>query len=363
VGLCMKIAIIGAGLAGLACAQECEKQGIIPDVFERYDMVGWIWPSVNVQLEVFTNRFGKDIMHYLRSQYGLNFKPSGDLTNIILKSPNEEAIIEGRLGYLLYRGKHPMSLENELFRDLTTTPVHLNRPADYKELSRKYDYVVVADGKDIVAKELGVWEDCGRVYSYGGVAQGSFVPGTATVYFNTDYAGTGYARISSFDASKAMVALYVIGHNYNEFDLPRLFTKFLETEGLEHLEFFYKLVPPIFSTGRVSKFQVGNVLLAGRAAGLLERIMGEGSASSLISGVMAARAIIKGEDYDSHVLPLKEHLENISSFRTVIDKFTNQDFDRVVAFLGTPGIKQAIYNSGIDFVDIAGWVLRRLSKK
>lgn len=37
----MKIAIIGAGLGGLACALECERLGVIPDVFERDESVGW----------------------------------------------------------------------------------------------------------------------------------------------------------------------------------------------------------------------------------------------------------------------------------------------------------------------------------
>ncbi|HPA53825.1 MAG TPA: NAD(P)-binding protein, partial [Bacillota bacterium] len=39
----VKIAIIGAGIGGLACALECEKLGVIPDVYERDNSVGWIW--------------------------------------------------------------------------------------------------------------------------------------------------------------------------------------------------------------------------------------------------------------------------------------------------------------------------------
>ena len=359
----MKIAIIGASLSGLACALECEKQGIIPDIFERYDMIGWSWPSVSVLLEIFTNNFSKDILEYLQINYGIAFKPLGDLTNIIIKSSNEKAKIQGKLGYLLLRGKNPKSLENELFRSLQNTPIHFNRPVDYKELSQKYDYVVVADGKDVVGKDLGVWEDVGQIYVITGTALGSFVPGTSTIYFNAEYSGTGYARVTPFDATKALVGLYAIGPQYNELDLDRLFTKFIEMEGLTHFEMLFKTISPKFFVGRVNKFKVGNVLLTGRAAGLTERVMGEGAVSALISGVMAARAIIKGEDYDLHVMPLRDHIENISSFRNVVNKFTNQDFDRVVALLGTTGIKQAIYNSGINFVDIAGFVLKRFHIK
>lgn len=357
----MKIAIIGASMAGLACALECEKQGIIPDLFERYDMVGWAWPSANVLLEVFTNNFGKDIFEYLKKNYGLDLKPLGDLTNIILKSPNEKIKIQGKLGYVTLRGKNPNSLENQLLRSLQNTPIYFNRPADYKELSKKYDYVVVADGKDTVGKDLGVWEDLGYVNFMNAVLFGSFVPGTSTIYFNTDYSGTGYARITPIDSTKALVGLNVIGGQYSQFDLDRLFTKFIEMEGLTHMEMLFKIISPTFYVGRVSKFRVGNILLAGRAAGLTERLMGEGGVSALVSGAMAARAIIKGENFDSLMKPLKEHIENISSFRNILNRFTNQDFDRVVGLLGTPGIKQSIYKSGINFVDIAGIVLRKLS--
>ncbi|WP_003541793.1 NAD(P)/FAD-dependent oxidoreductase [Desulfotomaculum nigrificans] len=54
-------------------------------------------------------------------------------------------------------------------------------------------------------------------------------------------------------------------------------------------------------SGRVKKFKVGNVLLAGRAGGLTDRLMGSGSVEALISGIMAARSIINGENYNDLV--------------------------------------------------------------
>lgn len=361
----LKIAIIGANLAGLACALECEKKGIIPDIFERYDTLGWAWPSVSALLEIFTNHFGKDILEYFNANFGVTFKPLGNLTQVMLKSPNEKTIIKGNLGYLFLRGKSPNSLENEMFRSLMTTPVHFNRPANYAELSKKYDYVVIADGKDSVGKELGVWEDAGHVNIITAFVFGSFMPGSSTIYFNTEYCGTGYVRITPFDPTKAILGLYVIGEQYNEFDLDKLLMKFIEIEKLSNMEIIYKTISPKFFVGRVSKFQIDNILLTGRAAGLTERVMGEGGTSALISGFMAARAIIKGKDYDydAHIAPLKRHIENISSFRQVINKFANQDFDRLVSLIGAPGIKQVIYNSGIDFVDLAGFVLKNLCSK
>lgn len=49
----MKIAIIGAGPAGLACALECERLGVIPDLFDTEESVGWVWLYIRNGQKVF----------------------------------------------------------------------------------------------------------------------------------------------------------------------------------------------------------------------------------------------------------------------------------------------------------------------
>ena len=129
------------------------------------------------------------------------------------------------------------------------------------------------------------------------------------------------------------------------------------------MELVYRYIKPPYSTGRVSRFKVGNVLLVGRSAGLTERLLGVGAIEAIISGVLAARAMIKGEDYEALVKPIQDHVENISAFRNQIEKFSNEDFDKLISFLGTPGIKQLIYNTNINFTDMAGSILKELKHK
>ncbi|HUW63266.1 MAG TPA: FAD-dependent oxidoreductase [Spirochaetia bacterium] len=355
----MRIAIIGAGLGGLACALECERLGVIPDIFERDESVGWAWPCTMNWLNVLERQMG-DVREHLREVYNLDIKPLNKLTSMVLKSPNKEAKIQGTLGYILARGKHKDSIENQLHAALKRTPVHFNRFADYKELSKKYDYVVVATGKDTAAKELGVWEDFGLVHLRGGLAFGTFEPTSCTVYFNTEYAGRGYARLAPLSSTQAVVGLCGIG--CEEYEVDKLYADFIERENLAHLEFYYKFSLPIFSTGRASKFVIDNVLLVGRSAGLTERFLGTGAVGALVSGILAARAMIQDLDYEFLVRPLWKHVENISALRKPYEQLDNTGLDRLVSIIDTPGVKQSIYNTGINFVDMAGGLLRQLTR-
>lgn len=355
----MKVAIIGAGLCGLSCALEFERNGIIADVFERDHSLGWSFPTVGFWPEILLRDYG-DIIKYLRENFEISIKPLIKCKNIIMKSKNQKIEINGNLGYAVTRGKEPGSVEKQIGELLRVTPVKLNSPVDYKELSNKYDWVIVATGNDTVARELGLWEDKGLIRIIGAVAMGSFRPDSSTIYFNTEYAGTGYGRVAPYNSTQAIVDLYAIG--YGEFEIDRLFSKFLEYENLDHLEFLYRTIPRPFTTGKLTKYRAGNILLAGRAAGLTERLLGVGGPGAILSGIYAARAIIKGLDYEEHIKQIVTWTESISSFRDIVNKFDNNDFDKLLSAVGKPGVKQLVYNTHIDFIENLGKVLKTFVK-
>jgi len=356
----MRIAIIGAGPAGLACAIECERLGVTPDLFERDANVGWNWPSIVCWMNIFESRMGGDIIKFLKDTYGLKLKHLSNWKSIVMKSPGREVRIEGNLGYFITRGRtEEDSLEKQLLRELKQTPLHFNTPSDYNELSGKYDFVVVATAKDNEARELGVWEDHGVVYIRGAIVIGKFETGSVTLYFDTDLVHHGYVRITPFSPTRAILGYYNIGSPKEEVD--GLFDQFIEQEGLSNLELIYKLSLPVFTMGSVKQFKVGNVLLTGRAAGLTDRLMGCGGIESMLSGIMAAKATIQGLDYNALVKPLQNHIENVSAFREPVNNLDDRGFDRLLGLLGTPGIKQAVYSSGINFTDMAGSILRKIS--
>lgn len=356
----MKIAIIGAGITGLACALECERLGAAADVFERDRSIGWIWPSVNFWPHGFYRDTG-DIRTRMKNEYGIDIKPLNECKKIIVKSKNRGMVLEGDQGYFIARGKSTESLENQLLLELKKTAIHFNTSADYKELSGKYDWVVVAGGDDKVGRELGVWQDEGAVHIIGGIALGKFDTDTSNIFFNTEYAGTGYARVTPFSENQAIIKLYIIGRG--ECDREMLFKRFLQQENLRHLEFLYYIMPPLFVTGRVSKFKEGNILLAGRAAGLTERLLGVAAPEDIASGIFAARSIIQGQNYENLIRPLQEHVETLSSIRKFIDGLDNDGFDKLIATMDLPGLKQLIYQTPINFMQLFGHVMERFSEK
>lgn len=356
----MKVAIIGGGLAGFACALELEKNGVVPVIFERDAAPGWIWPSVSFWPNVIYNIYG-DPREYLLKNYGIDFFPSGKIKQMIMKSPGKKVTIKGNLGYIVPRGNQQRSLENQLLLRLIQTGIHFNSKVSYKELAEKFDYVVVASGRDSEAREMGLWEEEGIVYVVEANVSGSFYPESSTIYFNTEYCGTGYGRLTPFNTASAVVGLYIIGRN--EMDSLQHFRDFIRKEGLDNNEIVLRAIPQPFTIGRVKKCRVGNVLLAGRAAGLTERVLGCGSFEALISGTLAARAILNGDDYDESIKAYKEHVENISSYRKIINKFSNDDFDKMLSAFEIPGVKQVLYNTGIGFTDAFGKVLKHMQKE
>jgi hypothetical protein len=67
---------------------------------------------------------------------------------------------------------------------------------------------------------------------------------------------------------------------------------------------------------------------------------------------------MQGLDYESHMKGLAARVESLSVYRDIVDKFDNDDFDKLVETIGKPGVKQLVYNTGIDFFENTGKILK-----
>lgn len=354
----MNIAIIGAGVAGLSCAHELEKHGIYPTIYEKKSFIGEQHPNVGAILEIY-HRPIKDAVAYFRNNLNIDIKPLNTLNRLIHFSPNKTSEIKGNLGYFFERSKEEMDIIRQLFTQLKNTRVLFNEYADYVTLSQEYDYVVIANGGVDFTDELGCWKQWMNTYIRGAIVHGDFDPGAFMVWLDKDYCKNGYVYLAPFSSTRAAVAVVVT--DIDEAELEVYWEKFLDTENIKWtIEEEFKRN---HTSGHVYPHRIGNLYLAGNAAGALDPLFGFGIMNSIATGVFAARSIVKGEDYEKMIRKIVNRNLRLYEYRKALNMVDNTGYDVLVASAGIPGIKHLVYYSPINVVKYGSSILRALPKR
>ncbi|HYF75482.1 MAG TPA: FAD-dependent oxidoreductase, partial [Candidatus Nitrosocosmicus sp.] len=171
----MKVAIIGAGLAGLYCAHELERLGVKPVVYEQNSFIGETINHVTGVLNI-THRPIPDLLKYMSRDHHIDIQPLAPLSVLEHHSPNVTTTIRGSFRYFFKYSKDADSLKNQVYGKLENTRFRMCEVGDYLELSKKYDYVVVANGNSSYAEETGIWQDWLKTYVRGAIILGDFDP-------------------------------------------------------------------------------------------------------------------------------------------------------------------------------------------
>lgn len=341
----MKVAVIGAGPAGLACAHELERHGIFPTVFEKRHRPGELYDHCAGVLQLFTRPY--DPLGDLRDNFGIDLRPIGAIKSIVMKSPNKKVTVKGKLGYFILRGHDPASAETQLYNGIKSKLI-TNTIGDYLDLSRRYDYVVVATGNYWDSRAEGLWSLVYPTSLIGGTVNGRFDLTRMFMWIDTRYAGSAYAYLTPMEEKRAFLGLVVPESTIEE--ARKKWKLFWKMEDLK-----YELINEIVlehNAGFVYPHQLGNILFAGIAGGFQEPFLGFGLISSIKSGVLAARAIAAGKNYEDLLTQLKEDMMHSLVLRDTLNKLKNHQFDFMLKAISTPGLKQLIYNTNIDFVRI-----------
>jgi len=353
----LKVAIIGAGISGLSCAHELERLGISPVVYEKNSFIGEVHPHVSAILEII-HRPIKDSIEYFKKELYLDIKPINTVNTIIHYSPNKIREIKGNFGYFFNRSREPQDLKNQLYSQLKSTRVIFNEYADYQKLLEKYDKVVIANGSNDYTQELGCWTEWVNTYVRGAIVLGDFDPNTLIVWIDKSYCKSGYAYLTPFDRNRASIALIVTDVSEREIDY--YWEQFLYTEKIKYtIVEEYKLN---HKSGYVYPHHVGNIYLIGDSGGVMEPFLGFGQMSSIISGVMAARAIAEGKDYEKLLQPLVRNNLNFHEFRKAYDLIGNKGYDILMTLIGLPGIKHLLYYSSFNAFKYGSYLMRLIPK-
>lgn len=344
----MKVAIIGAGTAGLSCAIELERNGIRPTIFERNDFIG----EYNQHVSAFLNLISRPIpdpIKYIEKYYGIKLNPLGAIKKVRHYSPNNEVVVKGSLGYFFSRGRDNNSVKNQLHRTLKTK-VNYNCFVQPEDIEKDFDYIVVADGHWNVPERYGIWQQIMRTWLKGGIFEGDFAKDTLEMWLDNDLTNGAYIYSAPFSNNKAVIAQIVQG--IEQEDIGNYWNRFLESRKILKKYDLLETWELPHHAGIVTTNRVGKIYFIGAAGGGAEPFLGFGQFNAIISGVMTARSIAHGYDIDVLLNKLSKKTKELVAIRPLLNAATNKQYDMLLTAMKLPGYRSLVYNTNIDIIKI-----------
>lgn len=335
----MKVAIIGAGLSGLACAFELEKHGVMPTIFEKKSQVGDALCQACLNLRLL-NRSITDPFKYMSRRYNLSLFPLSQIKRVDIHSPAKTLTAIGKLGYIVKRGTEKDSLENQIAAKVKS-PIKFNSYIEILDIRDKFDHIVIATGNNVIAKELGVWTDTFIAQVRYGTIIGDFKTDATEIWFNTKYAKNGFCYF--IPESRKQASLVQIVNGITNLELDFYWRKFLSSENINYEILETRDVE--HTCGIVRPVKVNNIYFVGNTAGFTDDYIGIGAVNAIESGILAASSIVNNTNYNNLVEPIIKHIIALHEYRKALNLLDNQNIDSIVTLLNLPVVKQLIYNN------------------
>ncbi|WP_243292708.1 NAD(P)-binding protein, partial [Bacillus sp. FJAT-47783] len=201
----MNVAIMGAGLSGLACAITLERNGITPVIYEKRSQVGDRFINAEAFMNVLTRPI-TDPIHFFMERHQINIKPVSHIRTLHIFSENEQAKIEGHIGFVNIRGRHHLSFEQQLANQLQT-PIHFHSTCTYEELLHEHSHVIMATGDGAYTEKLQPYEKNTTACLTGATVEGNFDRYTVMVWLDHRFAPKGYGYLLPFSDKEANIVV------------------------------------------------------------------------------------------------------------------------------------------------------------
>lgn len=356
----MEIAIMGAGLSGLACAITLEKNGITPTIYEKRSRVGDRFVNGEVLLNIFS-RPVHDCIASLSDDYGIFLKPTSNIQKIELYSKSEKAIIEGNLGFTNIRGRDQESFESQLAQQVKST-IHYNSDKTYEQLLKDYTHVVMATGDGAYSKKTKNFREDLSVSIKGATVEGAFDRYTVMAWIDYDLSPYGYCFLIPYSEKEANISIAIPdlpeNDDVNISKLWDLFYQKVRSQLNHELPITDQFQITNYKMGICLSPRIGNTFYVGNCFGTMMPFMGFGQYASILSGVYAAYDLCGLGKYEELMVPLRESYENALVLRRAMEQLSNEAIDRMIRSLQGYWGEKLIGTKTINPLKVASLLLR-----
>jgi len=328
----MKVAIMGAGLSGLACAITLEGNGVQPTIFEKRSMVGDRFVNAESMFSIL-DRPIQDSIGYLSDKYNINLTPIDKTKKLVFHSKDETSSINGNLGYSNIRGRHENSFEQQLQKQIKTK-INFNSKKEYEVLCKEFDYVVLATGDGDYSSHVGNFRSDLTCTLKGATVVGDFIKSISHVWFNYEVLPKGFAYLIPFSETEANFVI-----NYPDYpqtiklDINNVWEQFYNIACKDFDQKFR-----ITDSFEVTKYMLGicnhpiieNTYFIGNCFNTISPGFGFGQLTSILTGIYSAYDICGIDKYEELVRPLAQNYEHSLVLREYLEKLDDNNLNKIV---------------------------------
>ena len=333
----MKVAILGAGLAGLSCAATLERHGVRPVILEKRNTVGDRFVNAETIFSIL-NRPYADALRLLARDYHLYLTPVSEIRRLVIHSASRVGRIDGRIGWSNIRGHHPDAFESQLARQVGSR-IETGSALEYAQAAREFDRVVLATGDGEYAFRLGNYRCDLTCTLRGATVRGRFRADTPHVWFRCDLLPKGLAWLIPYSQREANLSLALPDYLEDAaLDPDAVWERFLaqvRRDVGQELPASEPFQVRKYWMGRCRRPKIGGTYFVGNCLGAPSPGLGFGQFVSMLSGVYAAYDICGLGSYEEWTRPLLENYEHSLRLRRYLEELDDPAFDRIAGGLGT----------------------------